>query len=246
VLNKSADVCRIYMPPDANSLLCVADHCLKSTNYINVIVSDKQKHLQYLTMEQAIAHCTKGLSIWPQASNDDGAEPDVVIASAGDIPTKEALAAITMLREHFPSLKMRFINVVDLFKLTPSTEHPHGLSDRDFDSLFTEDKPIVFNFHGYPSMIHRLTYRRTNHKNLHVRGYKEKGNINTPLDLAIRNQIDRFSIAIDVIDRVPALRVAGAHFKEKLRDMQIECQSYAYENGIDKPEVDQWTWPGNK
>jgi len=197
-------------------------------------------------MDQAIAHCTKGLSIWPQASNDDGAEPDVVIASAGDIPTKEALAAISMLREYFPSLKMRFINVVDLFKLTPSTEHPHGLSDKDFDSLFTTDKPIVFNFHGYPWMIHRLTYRRTNHKNLHVRGYKEKGNINTPLDLAIRNQVDRFSVAMDVIDRVPALRVAGAHAKEKLRDMQIECQSYAYENGIDKPEVDGWTWPANK
>ena len=246
VLNKSPEICRIYLPPDANSLLCVADHCLKSTNYINVIVSDKQKHLQYLTMDQAIAHCTKGIGIWPQASNDDGGEPDVVIASAGDIPTKEALAAITMLRENFPTLKMRFINVVDLFKLAPPTEHPHGLSDSDFDSLFTTDKPIVFNFHAYPWMIHRLTYRRTNHKNLHVRGYKEKGNINTPLDLAIRNQIDRFSIAMDVIDRVPSLKVAGAHVKERLRDMQIECQNYAYENGIDKPEVDGWTWPGNK
>jgi xylulose-5-phosphate/fructose-6-phosphate phosphoketolase len=226
-----------------NSLLCVADHCLKSTNYINVIVSDKQKHLQYLSIDQAIAHCTKGIGIWPQASNDEGTEPDVVLASAGDIPTKEALAAIVMLREHFPDLKIRFVNVVDLFKLTPSIEHPHGLSDADFDSLFTPDKPVIFNFHGYPWMIHRLTYRRTNHKNMHVRGYKEKGNINTPLDLAIRNQIDRFSLAMDVIDRVPALRVAGAHVKQKLRDMQIDCQNYAYENGIDKPEVDQWTWP---
>ena len=243
VLNKSADVCRIYMPPDANTLLSVADHCLKSTNYINVIVSDKQQHLQYMTMEQAIEHCTKGLSIWPQASNDQGSEPDVVMATAGDIPTKEALAAVMMLRESFPDLKIRFINVVDLLKLTPSTEHPHGLSDRDFDSLFTTDKPIIFNFHGYPWLIHRLTYRRTNHKNLHVRGYKEKGNINTPLDLAIRNQIDRFSLAIDVIDRVPRLRVAGAHAKEKLRNVQIDCQSYAYEHGIDKPEIDQWTWP---
>src|SRR5262245_56565002 len=211
VLNKSPNVCRVYLPPDANCLLSVADHCLKSTNYINVIVSDKQKHLQYLTMDQAIEHCTKGLSIWAQASNDQGSEPDVVMATAGDIPTKEALAAVVMLRESFPDLKIRFINVVDLLKLTPSTEHPHGLSDRDFDTLFTVDKPSIFNFHGYPWLIHRLTYRRTNHKNMHVRGYKEKGNINTPLDLAIRNQIDRFSLAIDVIDRVPRLRVAGAH-----------------------------------
>ena len=243
VMNKSPDVCRVYMPPDANCLLSVANHCLKSTNYINVIVSDKQKHLQYMSMDQAIEHCTKGLSIWPQASNDQGVEPDVVMACAGDIPTQEALAAVALLREHFPDLKVRFINVVDLFKLTPNTEHPHGLNDRDFDSLFTTDRPVIFAFHGYPWLIHRLTYRRTNHKNIHVRGYKEKGNINTPLDLAIRNQIDRFSLAIDVIDRVPSLRVAGAHVKEKLRNTQIECQNYAYEHGIDKPEVDQWTWP---
>jgi xylulose-5-phosphate/fructose-6-phosphate phosphoketolase len=243
VVNKSPDVCRIYLPPDVNSLLCVADHCLRSTGYINVIVSDKQKHLQYMSMDQAIGHCTKGISIWPQASNDQGVEPDVVMASAGDIPTKEALAAVALLRNYFPSLKIRFVNVVDLYKLTPSTEHPHGLTDRDFDSLFTEDKPIIFNFHGYPWLIHRLTYRRTNHKNLHVRGYKEKGNINTPLDLAIQNQIDRFSLAIDVIDRVPGLHVSGAHAKEELRNTQIECQNYAYEHGIDKPEVDQWTWP---
>jgi len=244
VLNKSPNVCRIYMPPDVNTLLSVANHCLKSTGYVNVIVSDKQKHLQYMTMDEAIGHCTKGISIWRPASNDEGSEPDVVMACAGDIPTKESLAAVVFLREHFPHLKIRFINVVDLYRLVPSSEHPHGLSDRDFDSLFTEDKPIIFNFHGYPWLIHRLTYRRTNHKNLHVRGYKEKGNINTPLDLAIRNQIDRFSLAIDVIDRVPALRVAGAHAKEALRNMQIECQNYAYEHGVDKPEEDQWTWPG--
>ncbi len=244
VMNKSPDVCRVYMPPDANCLLSVADHCLKSTDYINVIVSDKQKHLQYTTMEQAIQHCTKGLSIWPQASNDQGVDPDVVIACAGDIPTQEALAATALLRQAFPDLKIRFVNVVDLFKLTPSTEHPHGLTDRDFDSLFTENKPVMFAFHGYPWLIHRLTYRRCNHKNIHVRGYKEKGNINTPLDLAIRNQIDRFTLAMDVIDRVPSLRVAGAHTKEKLRNIQIDCQNYAYENGIDKPDVDQWTWPG--
>jgi xylulose-5-phosphate/fructose-6-phosphate phosphoketolase len=243
VLNKSPNVCRIYMPPDVNTLLSVADHCLRSTDYVNVIVCDKQKHLQYMSMDEAIAHCTKGLGIWRRASNDEGVEPDVVMASAGDIPTKEALAAVVLLREHFPALKIRFVNVVDLHKLMSEGEHPHGLSDRDFDSLFTVDKPVVFNFHGYPSLIHRLTYRRTNHRNLHVRGYKEKGNINTPLDLAIQNQIDRFSLAIDVINRVPALRVAGAHAKEQLRNQQIECQSYAYEHGIDKPEVDNWKWP---
>ena len=241
-LNKSADICRIYLPPDANCLLSVAHHCLESTNYINVIVSDKQQHLQYLTMAEAITHCTKGLGIWAQASNDEGSQPDVVMASAGDIPTKEALAAVWMLRQSFPDLKIRFINVVDLFKLAPSTEHPHGLPDRDFDSLFTTDTPVIFNFHGYPWLIHRLTYRRTNHLNLHVRGYKEKGNINTPLDLAIRNQIDRFSLAIDVIDRVPRLRVIGAHVKERLRNMQIDCQHYAYQHGVDKPEIDEWTW----
>ncbi|UWZ82172.1 phosphoketolase family protein [Occallatibacter riparius] len=243
VVNKSPEVCRIYMPPDANSLLSVANHCLNSTGYINVIVSDKQKHLQYMTMEEAIVHCTKGLSIWKQASNDEGVEPDVVMACAGDIPTKESLAAVVLLRKHFPNLKIRFINVVDLYRLVPCTEHPHGLSDNDFDSLFTKDKPIIFNFHGYPWLIHRLTYRRCNHKNLHVRGYKEKGNINTPLDLAIKNQIDRFSLAMDVIDRVPSLQATGAHAKEELRNMQIECIDYAYQNGIDKPEEDQWMWP---
>jgi xylulose-5-phosphate/fructose-6-phosphate phosphoketolase len=243
VLNKDPNVCRIYLPPDVNTLLSVANHCLRSSGYVNVIVCDKQKHLQYMNMEDAVAHCTKGLSIWQRASNDQGSEPDVVMACAGDIPTKESLAAVTLLREHFPDLKVRFINVVDLYRLMPSTEHPHGLSDRDFDSLFTTDKPIIFNFHGYPALIHRLTYRRTNHRNLHVRGYREKGNINTPLDLAIQNQIDRFSLAIDAIDRVPSLQRIGAHAKERFRNMQIECQAYAYEHGIDKPEVDQWTWP---
>ncbi|MEN6386366.1 MAG: phosphoketolase family protein [Phycisphaerales bacterium] len=243
VCNKSPDVCRIYMPPDVNCLLSVADHCLQSTNYVNVIVCDKQKHLQYLTMTEAIEHCTKGISLWDKVSNDNGSVPDVVMASAGDVPTKEALAAIVLLREHFPDLKIRYINVVDLYRLTPDTEHPHGLTDKDFDSLFTLDRPIIFNFHGYPWLIHRLTYRRHNHDNLHVRGYKEKGNINTPLDLAIKNQIDRFSLAIDVIDRVPSLSVAGANVKEKMRNMQIDCQNYAYEWGIDKPEVDNWKWP---
>ena len=244
VLNKSPDICRIYLPPDVNSLLSVANHCLRSSNYINVIVCDKQKHLQYMNIDDAIAHCIKGISIWRKASNDEGVEPDVVMACAGDIPTKEALAATALLRENFPTLKIRFVNVVDLFKLTPASEHPHGLSDRDFDTIFTVDKPVIFNFHGYPWLIHRLTYRRTNHKNIHVRGYKEKGNINTPMDLAIQNQIDRFTLAMDVIDRIPSLQVAGAHAKEKLRNMQIDCQRYAYEHGIDKPEVDQWKWPG--
>ena len=243
VVNKSPDVTRIYLPPDVNSLLSVADHCLRSTDYVNVIVCDKQMHLQFMDMDQAIVHCTKGLGIWDWASNDHGVEPDVVMVGCGDILTLEALAATILLWEHFPELKIRFINVVDLFKLQPSTEHPHGLNDRDFDSLFTTDKPIIFNFHGYPWLIHRLTYRRTNHKNMHVRGYKEKGNINTPLELAISNQVDRFSLAIDVIDRVPKLQNIGAHAKESLHNQQIECRHYAYKHGIDKPEIVNWRYP---
>ncbi|MBV9669394.1 MAG: phosphoketolase family protein, partial [Acidobacteriales bacterium] len=242
VLNKSAAVTRIYLPPDANCLLSVADHCLKSENYINVIVSDKQMHLQYLDMDSAIKHCTKGVGIWDWASTDGGSKPDVVFASAGDIPTQEALAATVLLRQEFPDLKVRFVNVVDLFKLQPSTEHPHGLTDTDYDSLFTTDAPIIFNFHGYPWLIHRLTYRRTN-TNLHVRGYKEKGNINTPLELAISNEADRFSLAIDAIDRIPKLRDVGSHAKEKFRNEQIACRHYAYANGIDKPEITGWRWP---
>ncbi len=244
VVNKSGQVTRIYLPPDANCLLSVADHCLRSENYVNVIVSDKQAHLQYLTMEQARIHCTKGIGIWDWASNDQGAEPDVVVASAGDIPTLEALAAVELLRGQFPDLRIRFVNVVDLFTLQNEGEHPHGLSDRDFDSIFTLDRPVIFNFHGYPWLIHRLAYRRHNHDNLHVRGYKEKGNINTPLELAIKNQIDRFSIAIDVIDRVPRLRVAGAHAKELLRNRQIGCMHHAHEHGVDPPDVVGWTWKG--
>lgn len=243
VVNKSAKVVRIYLPPDANTLLSVANHCLNSTNYVNVIVADKQKHLQFLDMDAAIKHCTKGIGIWDWASNDQGVEPDVVMVGCGDIPTQEALAATCLLRDNFPHLKIRFINVIDLFCLQPDSEHPHGLSDRDFDSLFTLDKPIIFNFHGYPWLIHRLAYRRANHANLHVRGYKEEGNINTPLELAIQNEIDRFSLAIDVIDRVPGLLVSGAHVKEKLRDMQIECSNYAYEHGVDSPEYANWKWP---
>jgi len=243
VVNKNPRVTRIYLPPDVNTLLSVADHCLRSQNNINVIVSDKQSHLQYLDMDAAIKHCTKGLGIWDWASNDQQSEPDVVMVGSGDIPTQEALAATALLREHFVDLKVRFINVVDLFRLQNEGEHPHGLSDRDFDGLFTTDKPIIFAFHGYPWLIHRLTYRRTNHKNLHVRGYKEKGNINTPLELAISNQIDRFSLAIDVIDRIPRLQAAAAHVKQKLLDLQIECRHYAYAHGIDKPDVKDWRWP---
>ena len=243
VVNKSPSVTRIYLPPDVNSLLSVANHCLKSQNYINVIVCDKQLHLQYLDMDAAIQHCTKGLGIWDWASNDQGYEPDVVMATAGDIPTKEALAAVVLLREEFPDLLIRFINVVDLFKLVPETEHPHGLSDKDFDSLFTVDKPVIFNFHGYPWLIHRLAYSRTNHANFHVRGYKEKGNINTPLELAINNEIDRFSLAMDVIDRVPELQVAGAHAKEKFKNLQIDARNYAHEHGTDKAELTHFKWP---
>jgi xylulose-5-phosphate/fructose-6-phosphate phosphoketolase len=243
VVNKSAAVTRIYLPPDVNSLLSVADHCLRSENYVNVIVCDKQIHLQYMDMDAAIAHCTKGIGIWEWACNDQGVEPDVVMVSAGDIPTQEALAAIVLLRQEFPDLKIRYINVVDLFKLQPPTEHPHGLPDRDFDSLFTVDKPIVFNFHGYPWLIHRLAYRRTNHKNLHVRGYKEQGNINTPLELAIENEIDRFSLAMDVIKRVPKLQAIGAHAREKFLNEQIACRNYAFEHGTDKPDAAGWMWP---
>jgi xylulose-5-phosphate/fructose-6-phosphate phosphoketolase len=243
VVNKSPRVTRIYLPPDSNCLMSVANHCLKSTDDINVIVCDKQKHLQFLDMDAAIKHCTKGIGIWDWASNDQGAEPDVVMAACGDIATQEALAAVALLRQHFPDLKIRFVNVVDLYRLTPPKEHPHGLSDRDFDTLFTTDKPIIFNFHGYPWLIHRLSYRRTNHRNLHVRGYKEKGNINTPLELAINNEVDRFSLAIDAIDRVPRLQVAGAHVKEKLRNLQIECRNWAHEHGIDRDAERNWKWP---
>jgi len=243
VVNKGPKVVRIYMPPDANTLLSCADHCLRSKNYINVIVADKQRHVQYLNMDAAIKHCTKGIGIWDWASNDDGCEPDVVLASAGDIATQEALAANALLRKELPNLKIRFVNVVDLFMLQPPTEHPHGLSDRDFDSLFTQSKPIIFNFHGYPLLIHRLAYRRTNHNNLHVRGYKERGNINTPLELAINNQVDRFTIAMDVIDRVPHLKESGAHAKSRFRDMQIDCLHYAHEYGTDNPEYSNWKWP---
>jgi len=243
VTNKSPRITRIYLPPDANCLLSVMDHCLDSMDKINVVVSDKQRHLQYLSIDQAIVHCTKGIGIWDWASNDQGSEPDLVMACAGDVPTMEALAATALLREHFPTLKVRFVNVVDLFRLVPPSEHEHGLSDADFDSLFTRDKPMIFNFHGYPWLIHKLTYRRANTRNIHVRGYKEQGNINTPMELAIRNQIDRFDLVIDAIDRVPELKVAGAHVKERMKDEILERQGFAYTEGEDRPELAQWQWP---
>jgi xylulose-5-phosphate/fructose-6-phosphate phosphoketolase len=242
VSNKTAEVTRIYLPPDANCLLSVMSHCLESKDYVNVIVADKQSHLTYLPMDDAVRHCTKGIGIWDWASTDDGGEPDVVLACAGDIMTQEALAAAQMLRSAFADLKLRFVNVVDLFRLQSDREHPHGLSDRDFDSLFSTDKPVIFNFHGYPWLVHKLTYKRTNHRNIHVRGYKEQGNINTPLELAIRNQVDRYNLAIDVVDRVPRLRDAGAHFKERMKDCITDSINYAYEHGEDRAEVRDWTW----
>ena len=243
VANKSPEVVRIYLPPDGNCLLSIADHCLKSTNYVNVMVADKQVHQQYLDIDEAIAHCEKGLGIWDWASNDQGSEPDVVMASCGDVPTIESLAATALLRKYLPDVKVRFVNVVDLFKLAPHTEHPHGLTDREFEAVFTSDKPVVFNFHGYPWLVHRLTYRRPGQNHLHVRGYKEEGNINTPLELAIRNETDRFSLAIDAIDRIPRFRVKGASAREALLNQQIKCKEYAHEFGVDQPEINNWKWP---
>ena len=240
VANKSAQVTRIYLPPDANCLLAVADHCLRSTDYVNVIVSDKQMHLQYLGMDAAVRHCQHGLGIWEWASTDDGKDPDLVMVGCGDVATQEALAATELLRADFPDLAIRFVNVVDLFRLEPDSEHPHGLSDVDFNGLFTTDKPVIFNFHGYPWLIHRLTYRRRNHANIHVRGYKEKGNINTPMELAIRNQTDRYSLAIDAIDRVPSLAERGSHAKERYLRQQDDCVEYAHREGIDADAVLNW------
>jgi xylulose-5-phosphate/fructose-6-phosphate phosphoketolase len=243
VANKGASVVRIYLPPDANTLLSVADHCLRSTDSINVIVADKQKHLQFTTIDEAVTHCAKGIGIWARASTDAGVEPDVVLAACGDVATMEALAAAAILRERAPDLKLRFINVVDLFKLQPSSEHPHGSTEREFDSLFTSDKPIIFNFHGYPWLIHRLSYRFKGHQNLHVRGYKEKGNINTPLELAMLNETSRYHLVIDVIDRVASLRTRAAHLKEEMKNAIIDNMRYAHEHGTDRPEVANWTWP---
>jgi len=243
VVNKKADIVRVYLPPDANTLLSVADHCLRSRNYVNVIVAGKQPALQWLEMESAIQHCTNGIGIWQWASNDQGSDPDVVMACAGDVPTLETLAAVDLLRQHFPDIKVRVVNVVDLMTIQPSTEHPHGLSDREFDSIFTIDKPVIFAYHGYPWLIHRLTYRRTNHDNFHVRGYKEEGTTTTPFDMTVLNDLDRFHLAGDVVDRVPRLQRVGAHLKQFLRNKLVEHKQYIREHGDDLPEIRDWKWP---
>ncbi|MEQ1562480.1 MAG: phosphoketolase family protein [Nitrospiraceae bacterium] len=246
VVNKKAEVIRVYLPPDANTLLSVTDHCLRSRNYVNVIVAGKQSAPQWLNMDAAIKHCTAGLGIWPWASNDRGGEPDVVMACCGDVPTLETLAAVELLRKLFPALKVRVINVVDLMKLQPQREHPHGVSDKEFDSLFTTDKPIIFAFHGYPWLIHRLTYRRTNHKNLHVRGYKEEGTTTTPFDITVMNDLDRFHLVGDVIDRLPQLGSRAAYAKQWLGEKLIEHKQYISEHGDDLPEIRNWRWSGKK
>jgi xylulose-5-phosphate/fructose-6-phosphate phosphoketolase len=244
VVNKKAEVIRVYLPPDTNCLLSVTDHCLRSRNYVNVIVSGKQPELQWLDMDSAIKHCTAGLGIWTWASNDQGCEPDVVMACSGDVPTLETLAAVQILHEHFPELKVRVINVVDLMTLQPQSEHPHGLSDKNFDALFTSDKPVIFAFHGYPWLIHRLTYRRTNHRNLHVRGYKEEGTTTTPFDMVVLNDLDRFHLVGDVIDRVPSLGARAAYAKQFIRDKLIDHKNYIHQHGEDMPEVRNWKWEG--
>jgi len=241
-VNKKADVIRVYLPPDANTLLSVMDHCLRSRDYVNIVVAGKQPALQYLDMDSAVKHCTAGIGIWDWASTDRGGEPEVVMACAGDIPTLETLAAVALLLEQFPDLKVRVVNVVDLMRLQPPEEHPHGLSNRDFDSLFTPDKPVVFAYHGYPWLIHRLTYRRTNHNNLHVRGYKEEGTTTTPFDMVALNDLDRFHLAIDVIDRVPRLAAVGAYAKQEFRDRLIEHRQYIERVGDDPPSIRDWHW----
>ncbi len=243
VVNKKAEVIRVYLPPDANTLLSVADHCLRSRNYVNVIVAGKQPALDYLTMEEAILHCTRGLGIWEWASTDEIGEPDVVLACAGDIPTLETVAAASILRQRLPELKVRVVNVVDLMRLQPDTEHPHGLSDGLFDSLFTADKPIIFAYHGYPWLIHRLTYRRTNHANLHVRGFKEEGTTTTPFDMVMLNDLDRFHLVIDVIDRVPGLAARAAHLRQEMVDRRLAARAWTRTHGDDDPEIRDWTWP---
>jgi xylulose-5-phosphate/fructose-6-phosphate phosphoketolase len=244
VANKKAEIIRVYLPPDANTLLSVADHCLRSRNYVNVIVAGKQPALQYLSMPEAIAHCTRGIGIWEWASNDEDAEPDVVLGCCGDVPTLETLAAVATLRERLPDLRVRVVNVVDLMRLQPDTEHPHGLSDKEFDSLFTVDRPVVFAYHGYPWLIHRLTYRRANHSNLHVRGYKEEGTTTTPFDMVMLNDLDRFHLVIDVIDRLPHLAGTADHLRQDMIDSRLRARAYGREHGEDPPEISDWVWPG--
>ena len=244
VVNKKAEIIRVYLPPDANTLLSVADHCLRSRNYVNVIVAGKQPALQFLSMEDAVLHCTRGIGIWDWASNDNGAEPDVVLGCCGDVPTLETVAAAAILRERLPDIRVRVVNVVDLMRLQPETEHPHGLSDREFDSLFTTNRPIVFAYHGYPWLIHRLTYRRKNHDNMHVRGYKEEGTTTTPFDMVMLNDLDRFHLVIDVIDRLPQLVGKADHLRQEMVDARLRARAYGRTHGEDPPEIRDWTWPG--
>jgi xylulose-5-phosphate/fructose-6-phosphate phosphoketolase len=244
VVNKKAEIVRVYLPPDANTLLSTMDHCLRTRDYVNVVVAGKQPALQYLTMDEAIAHCTRGLGVWPWASTDEGAEPDVVLACAGDVPTLEALSAAQILRAELPDLKVRLINVVDLMRLQPPSEHPHGLPDREFDALFTRDRPVIFAYHGYPWLIHRLTYRRTNHHSLHVRGYKEEGTTTTPFDMVMLNDMDRFHLVMDVIDRVPGLATRAAVLRQRMADERLRHRAYTREVGDDMPDTRDWTWPG--
>ena len=246
VVNKKAEIVRIYLPPDANTLLSVGDHCLRSRNYVNVVVAGKQPALQWLSMDDAIAHCARGIGIWQWASNDEGSEPDVVLACAGDIPTLETVAAADLLRQYFPELKVRVVNVVDLMRLQDELEHPHGLAHAEFDALFTTDKPIIFAYHGYPWLIHRLTYRRTNHDNLHVRGYKEEGTTTTPFDMVMLNDLDRFHLVMDVIDRVPGLARRAAHIRQEMQDKRLAARAWTREHGEDTPEIRNWTWPGER
>ena len=244
VVNKKAEIVRVYLPPDANCLLSVADHCLRSRGYVNVIVAGKQPELQWLTMDQAVIHCTRGAGIWEFASNDAGGEPDVVLGCCGDVPTLETLAAAALLREHLPALKVRVVNVVDLMRLEPDTEHPHGMTGPEFDALFTTSRPVIFAFHGYPWLIHRLTYRRAGHGSFHVRGYKEEGTTTTPFDMAMRNDLDRYHLVMDVIDRVPGLAGQAGHLRQLMTDQRLAAVAYAHEHGEDPPEVSGWTWPG--
>jgi xylulose-5-phosphate/fructose-6-phosphate phosphoketolase len=243
VVNKKAEIIRVYLPPDANTMLSVTDHCLRSRNYVNVIVAGKQPAPNWLTMDQAILHCTRGIGIWDWASSDQGGEPDVVMACCGDVPTIETLAAVDLMRKHLPEVKIRLVNVVDLMRLQPNTEHPHGLTDKEFDSIFTADKPIVFAYHGYPWLIHRLTYRRNGHDNMHVRGYKEEGTTTTPFDMVMLNDLDRYHLVMDVIDRIPGLAGKAGHVRQLMQDKRTEARAYTREEGEDIPEVANWVWP---
>ena len=243
VVNKKAEIVRVYLPPDANSLLSVADHCLRSRHYVNVIVAGKQPQLNWMSMDEAVIHCTRGAGIWEWASNDHDTEPDVVMACCGDVPTLETLAAVDLIRQHFPDLTVRVVNVVDLMRLQPATEHPHGMTDAEFDSLFTTSRPVVFAYHGYPWLIHRLAYRRTNHANFHVRGFKEEGTTTTPFDMVMLNDLDRFHLVMDVIDRVPGLTSRAGHVRQSMEDRRISARAYTRLKGEDPPEIRSWTWP---